>query len=330
MNIEDHPDLQNLRLSKKDEREALAIARAREQEELRRRQQALGMPARSPEQSIGQRYRTRLVVIGVLGLIVAGGVLVAQRARPDVIATAPPTTGTVMTQAPAVDLSQPFVNTPAAGWADGAAGIVSPAPAPVGSYSADHVAAAYDRVRQLLVTSRLDAAVLKGHDVARVLSQLAPNAREQWDLSHPSTQAYLVATRVADGFDLLPVQPKVTGTMSAAQDPQGALVVHTNFLFAYAFAPADPDKINDPLQIVTLDRFEAEYTITDGRWPSAAQGVWVTKVQSSGYAMACGAYRRGELAPGYSEQVMGSGESIDRTRAFDPNSPLPTGSTCPE
>jgi hypothetical protein len=319
MNIDEHPDLQNLRLSGREQRKARAEAR-------RRQRQALGM---APEPSFGQKYRTRLVVIGVLGVIVVFGLLAVDRARPGVTTTSPSTTGTVMAQAPGVDLSQPFLNTPAAGWADGAAGIVPPAPAPAGTYTAEQVGAGYERVRQLLVTARLEPAVLEGHDFERVLSMLAPTARTQFDMSHPSEQAYSIATRIADGFHLLPVAPKVTGSMSAAEDKDGALRIHTNYVFAYAFTPADPDKITDPMDIVTVDRFEADYTITDGRWAAADQGVWSTEVHYFGYSIACEAYERGELAPSYSERAPTTGEPVDRTRAFDPKSPLPTKSTCP-
>lgn len=272
-----------------------------------------------------RRNRTVLVVVGVLAALVAASVALVDRARPD---AAPTVRNTLVAESPSVDLAHPFTGTPAADWADGVAGIAPPAAAPVGSYGADQVAAGFERVRQLLVTERLDPAVLTGHDFGRVLTLLAPRARSEVDLSTPSQNAYLTATRVADGFTLLPVPPKVTGTMSAEQAPDGALVVHTNYVFAYAFAPEDPDEITNPMEIVTVDRFETDYTITDERWTPEDQGVWLTSIQGFGYAMACDAYERGELAPGYSEPPKPGADTMDSTRAFDPDVPIPTTSNC--
>jgi hypothetical protein len=282
------------------------------------------MPA---EPSFPRRHRTALISVGVVAALVVAVVVLRNRAHHGATGSSPSTTNTVMNESVGVDLSQPFLATPAAGWADGAAGIVTLAPAPVGSYTAEQVAAGYGRVRQLLVTERLDPAVLKGHDFERVLTLLAPAARAQVDMSRPSQNAYLTATRIADGFDLLPVEPKVTGTMSAAQAPDGALLIHTNYLFAYAFVPDDPAEITDPMQIVTVDRFEADYTITDDRWVAADRGVWMTTVRGFGYAVACTAYKRGELAPGFSEPRTGV-QADDKKQAFDPNRPIPTTSNC--
>ncbi|WP_189210494.1 hypothetical protein [Actinokineospora fastidiosa] len=40
------------------------------------------------------------------------------------------------------------------------------------------------------------------------------------------------------GIPRPPAEPKVNGRMWAAQDDEGHLVVHTNYVFAYAFLPA--------------------------------------------------------------------------------------------
>jgi len=249
---------------------------------------------------------------------------------PSVTETAPSTTGTVMAQEPGVDLSQPFLDTPAAGWPDGEAGIVVPAATRVGSYSADAVAAGYQRVRQVLITARLDRAVLVGHDVQRYLALLAPDAAAQVgpDLTQPSPDGHYWATRIADGFHLLPVQPKVLGSMWAEQDPDGALLIHTNYVFAYAFDPGDADVV-DAMDIVTVDREDADYTITNGDWAASAQGVWPGAVSAYGYSIACDAYERGELAPAYSERRPGGlGSGLDEKQAFDPKAPMPTADTC--
>jgi len=323
MNIDDHPDLQNIGLSKREQRRARAEAR-------RRQRQAFGMP---PEPTFLRRHRSAVVAVCVLAALVVAGVVLVDRVRPGVTETSPSTTNTVVDRKPGVDLSQPFVGTPAAGWADGEAGIAPPAAVPVGSHTAEQVAAGYERVRQVLVTARLDPAVIEGHDYERYLALLAPNARAQVapDLAGPSSDGYQRATRIADGFHLLPVPPKVTGSMWAEEDADGALLVHTNYVFAYAFDPADPDEVQGPMNIVTVDRFDADYIVTDDQWAVADQGLWPASVSSYGYSIACAAYGRGELAPSLSEYVTGDGaEDVDEKSAFDPKSPMPTTSNCPD
>jgi hypothetical protein len=316
--LNDHPDLANLQLSKREQRKAQAEAR-------RRQRQAFGLP---PEPSFVRRHRTVIVAVVALAVVVVVGAVLLDGSRPGVTESAPSTTNTVRDRSPGVDLSQPFAGTPAAGWADGEAGIVAPAAAPVGSYTAEQVAAAYERVRQVLITARLDRAVLEGHDFERYLSLLAPNART--DMSQPSEDNYLSATRIADGFRLLPVAPKATGSMSAEEDPDGALLIRTDYAFAYAFEPEDPDEITGPMDIVAVDRFEAEYIIYDERWEELDQGLWLGAVQSNSYSMACEASKRGELAPSYSERVPDNGEDIpDEAEMFDPKAPMPTTSNCP-
>ena len=322
MNIDDHPDLRDLQLSKREQRKAQAEAR-------RRQRQAFGMP---PEPSFLRKNRTAVVAVVVLAALVAAGALFMNRARPGVTETSPSTTGTVPEEQPGVDLSQPFLNTPAAGWADGEAGIVPPAAAPVGEYTAEQVAAGYERVRQVLITARLDRAVIEGYDYGRYLALLAPGARGTTDLSRPSQEGSLLATRIAGGFALLPVPPKVTGNMWAEQDPDGALLVHTNYVFAYAFTPSDPDEIQGPMDIVAVERIDADYTITDARWAEEDQGVWPGTASGYTYSMACEAYKGGELAPSYSERLVTTeGEdTLEEETVFDPKSPMPTTSTCPE
>lgn len=284
------------------------------------------------EPGFARRHRGSILAVGVVVALVAVIAVMDWGSGPSVTESSPSTTRTVMEQKPGVDLSQPFLDTPAAGWPDGEAGIVAPAATQVGAYSPEAVAAGYQRVRQVLITARLDRAVLEGHDVQRYLALLAPDAQAQVgpDLTQPSPDGHAWATRIADGFHLLPVQPKVMGSMWAEQDPDGALLIHTSYIFAYAFDPGGAD-IVDAMDIVAVDRQDADYTITDTRWPANAQGLWPGKVQAYGYSIACDAYGRGELAPTYSERHQDStGTEQDEKDAFDPKSLIPTESTCPD
>jgi hypothetical protein len=317
VDIDEHPDLLDLRLSRKDERAARAEAR---------RRQRRGAPVR---RAFPRRYRTPVVAVAALAVLVGAGALLVDRARPGVTETSPSTTGTAVDRTPGVDLSQPFAGTPAAGWADGAAGIVPPAAAPVGAYTAEQVAAAYEQVRQVLVTARLDVAVLEGHDHGRYLALLAPGARASVTADLATPEGYGLVTRIADGFHLLPVPPKVAGAMWAAEAPDGALTVHTDYLFVYAFAPSDPEEVREPMDVVAVSRFAADYSVTDTRWPEADRGVWPADVTSHTYSAACDAADRGELAPSHSDRdVPAEDVAVDEARVFDPESPMPTTSNC--
>jgi hypothetical protein len=291
--------------------------------------QALGM---SREPGFVRKHRGAILAVGVVVALVAVIAVMDRTSGPSVTETSPSTTRTVMEQKPGVDLSQPFLDTPAAGWADGEAGIVAPAPAQVGSYSPEAVAAGYARVRQAVITARLDRAVLEGHDFERYLTLLAPGAQAQIRPHYAPNvpDAYFYTTRVADGFHLLPVQPKVLGGMWAEQDAEGALLIHTNYVFAYAFDPGDAD-IVDVMEMVTVDRMQADYRILNGEWVGADQGLWPGAVQAYGYSVACAAYDKGNLAPAYSEPNLGgTGTADDEKNAFDPKTPIPTTSSCPD
>jgi hypothetical protein len=322
VNIEEHPDLQDLRLSKRDERKARAVARAQAR-------QAFGM-AREP--GFLRRHRGSVLAVGVVAALVVVIAVMDRTGGSGVTESSPSTTQTVMEEKPGVDLSQPFLDTPAAGWANGEAGIVAPAPTQVGSYSPEAVAAGYARARQAVITARLDRAVLEGHDFERYLTLLAPGAQAQIRPDYAPTvpDAYFYTTRVADGFHLLPVQPKVLGGMWAEQDAEGALLIHTNYIFAYAFDPGDAHIVN-VLDMVTVDRMQADYRILDGTWATSDQGLWPGSVQAYGYAVACHAYDKGFLAPAYSEPNWGGagpGTDKDKKNAFDPKASIPTTSTC--
>jgi len=313
--LDDHPDLKNLRLSKDDERAARAAVR-----------QARRVRPTGP--SFLRRHRPKVVAIVALGVVVAVGALLVNGSRRG--ETSQPS-GAAPRTAYGVDVDRPFAGTPAEGWADGEAGIVAPEPAAVGDYPAEAVAAAYTKVRLVLITARLDRSVIEDHDEEKLLALLAPEAQAEprRDFAAHPDKAYAYATRVADGFHLLPAQPKVRGSMRAEQADDGALRVRTNYAFAYAFAPAG--EVAGPLDIVAVDRFEADFAITDDRWPTPSRGVWVEEVEWYGYSIACAAYRRGELAPSYSDRTT-TPEAMDdseKARFFDPTQPMPTTSSCP-
>jgi hypothetical protein len=146
--------------------------------------------------------------------------------------------------------TDPFLGSPADGWADGAAGIVGPAARPAGGFTAAQVAAAYAATRKLLIAAGLDrqtllggppaafarllvaaqrATFLAGLDKRGLAKDGSPLSTRTWVTSFAPGSAALVGTVI-----------KVHGTMSArAVTESGAavLTVDVSYLFAYAVEP---------------------------------------------------------------------------------------------
>lgn len=271
-----------------------------------------------------RRYRNSVIAISVVALCVAALVIFARFWSNT--AFVPPAADND------VDLQHPFVATPAAGWADGAAGIVEPKAATVGPYGEEQVAEAYRQVRQVLIAARLDRAVLEEHDFERFLHLFAPDAQAfmRPEFADPvDSTGY--ATRIPKEFRLLPVEPKVKGEMRALLGEDGELVVRTNYVFAYAFHTDDPARLIDVMDIVAVDRVDADYLIYDEQWEESSQGIWPGEVDGFGYSVACKAYENGYLAPYYSERQVAIGpdtETDDPDEYFDPAHPMVTEGGC--
>lgn len=303
-------------------------------------QEWLKKATRSAERDIRRlrrkgKWRGRVLGALLVAAIAAGGYVMYQRGMfapgpPAPVASAPSTTVTTRVPDVVVDLNQPFVGTPAAGWADGEAGIVAPAAQPIGKHTAGQVADAYAKVRQVVIAARLDRKVIEGRDTERFLDLLAPGTRSDLrpEFADPVKTAAWV-TRIADGFPLLPVPPKVSGQMSATVGEDGSLVVHTDYLVAYAFHTDRPKDLRDVMEIVVVKRSKADYQVIGETWPKSQRGVWLGAHDGFTYSMACGALDKGMLAPWYSEhRVSGPELSREPEAYFDVTQPLSTEDTC--
>ncbi|MCA1655012.1 MAG: hypothetical protein LC635_00760 [Pseudonocardiaceae bacterium] len=244
-----------------------------------------------------------------------------------------PATRASTARAPMFDERRPFDSTPAARWRDGAAGITLPDAEAVSGFSATRVAEATELVRDVLVASRLDPALLVRHDPTEYLALLAPDARRQLvplfgGGREPEVQS--LVSMVADGSPLLPVDPKVSGSMSVRAGDAGELVVHTNFVFAYAFQPASPTRLVDAMNVIVVVRADVDYVLRAGdHWTSSSRGLWYDEASGFAYSIGCDAYRKGFLAPAASERAVtapaGAGEQAS---FFDPTAPLPAAAGC--
>ncbi|MEJ2853626.1 MULTISPECIES: hypothetical protein [unclassified Saccharothrix] len=333
MDIDDignHPDLRDEKWLREVERRARKEAR-RASRRKRRWRARLGSDSPRPVVS-RQRRRTVLAVLTVVAVL--GGAFGAARAgwfdRPE--STAAPSTTTAPGTVLRVDPERPFEGTPAAGWADGEAGIVVPEAQPVGEFSAEQVADAYQRTKEALVASRLDRRAVEGHDVTAFIDLFAEDLRDHLREGFDGTNdpdASTVVTRVAKGQHLLPVEPKVSGTMRAEAGEEGELVVHTNYVVAYAFATALP--VVDPMEIVAVVRTEADYLVRSGdRFRAQSQGLWAGATQGFNYSIACEASKAGFLAPSISEAARRSGDPAEHEPGyyFDHTKPLGTEDGC--
>jgi hypothetical protein len=189
-------------------------------------------------------------------------------------------------------------------------------------------------VRDVLVASRLDHRMIVNHDPATYLGLLAPDARRQLEPlfsggREPEVQS--LVSLVAPGNTLLPVEPKVSGSMSVRSGDAGELVVHTNYVFAYAFEPTAPTRLVNAMNVIVVVRADVDYVLRAGeKWTPDSRGLWYGDAVTFGYSIACDAYEQGFLAP-YTVDGSATGGPGDDSRPdafFDPTAPLPAAGGC--
>jgi len=176
--------------------------------------------------------------------------------------------------------ADPFSGTPADHWADGAAGIVLPAAAPIGPYTKAQVEYAYQTTRELLIAANLDkqtllggaptafadllnslqrATFLSGLNKVGLDKQGHPLSTRLWVMSFPPGDAQLIGSVI-----------KVHGSMyaTAVKDSNGSyeLDVHLDYLFVYPVEP--PHQPADWMRVLNEDQGQVDF----GNW----QGVTAT------------------------------------------------------
>ncbi|QUQ68090.1 hypothetical protein [Kutzneria sp. CA-103260] len=288
--IENHPDLTDQKWLRGAERRARRAARR-----ARRRP--------------GPRW-SRLVIPGVLVLF-CGALIVFYRVGTVQLPESAPTTGAAPTSAHPdptsaeatghVDLTRPFATTPAADWP-------TEVPVPIakatGRFSAAQVDAAYRAVQKTTTEARLDPEVTVRHDNGPYLATLTPGVK----LPDPGSRI----TKIADGYQLLPVPPRVSGGMTSSVDEHGDLVVHANFVYAYAFQPPAHLAPSTPWDIVSVIHENADYAIVDGKpWPSTEKSYF--------YSINCDlTLQQGLLAPQYSGRGGAAPDAEPPQAYYDP------------
>jgi hypothetical protein len=322
--IETHPDLMNPDWQKHAEREAWL-----EVKKNRRRSKR------------GRVRRPWLTVAVALLALISAAVTVKQLhgSGPNGVGTAQaPTTPSVLPRLAPVNLTQPFLNTPAAAWKDGLAGFSMPAASAIGTFSAAQVNDAYDKVTRAVAGGRLDRKTLEGHDTTAYLASFAPNQSKfiKTILDMPDKfRSGGFVTRIADGFHLLPVSPRINGRLSAQPGASsGELIIHAEYIIAYAFDTPHPDQLRGPGDIVAFVRNDENYLLRAGsQFYKADQGLSFGDGTKPGevFSMACAPFKAGYLAPSYSESVItrpGDTSVQDETAIFDLNKPMNIAHGC--
>jgi hypothetical protein len=193
--------------------------------------------------------------------------------------------------------ADPFAGSPAADWADGAAGIVFPAAKPIGPYTTSQVKYAYQTTRQLLVAGFLDSKTLAGGEPAAFESVLA-SAQRVWFEQNlgkkgvdahgvPNSSLAMIMSFSPGSTQLIGNVIKVHGTVSAKPANKGGeeLDVTVDYLFTY---PVEPPHHPEAWTRVVA---EAAWTVAFGNWQgvSSTFAPWVNTNDSSGVSgIVCG------------------------------------------
>ncbi|MFD1663725.1 hypothetical protein ACFSL4_37595, partial [Streptomyces caeni] len=146
-------------------------------------------------------------------------------------------------------LDRPFAGSPAARWADGAAGIVLPKATPVGSLTKAQVAQALRQTKALLVGANIDRKTLLGARPDAALAVIDPQQPGMIDdvkswLRKPDERhdpLLLVSRFDPDEIRLVGDVVKTRGRMTFKAGDHASVIIHADYTFVYPVAPADKD-----------------------------------------------------------------------------------------
>lgn len=202
-------------------------------------------------------------------------------------------------------LQEPFRGSPAAQWADGAAGIELPEATAVGGMSKAQVADALQKTKEFLVAANLDPATLRGERPAAALAILDPRQPEvpgelERSLTHPTADntPVMLFTR----FDPAQVEPvgdvvKVRGSMKAEQGEHGELLVVADYTFVHPMT-----KGGTSVQRTIVRRQITLALLDPARWDTTRGRLQVRKYTAEWSNVACEA-ADGFLRPDFPHDV---------------------------
>jgi hypothetical protein len=230
---------------------------------------------------------------------------------------------------PAIGAANPFQGSPAASYADGAAGIVPPPAKPVGGFSARNVVAAYANTEHLLAASALDRQTLLGGSPDAFAAALGPDERSFFvnNLNNRDVEKrtrWRLVTFAPHTAELVGGTIKVNGTMSAhpgKQDGVRGVGVRFDYLFVYPVQrPGAPRTLERLVARVTGEVF---YYLRSSVMHLRTNDWSVTPTPAR-----CDV-RDGFIHPSYDdsapEKVASSGRPLD---PYDRSNPEPRNGTC--
>lgn len=211
---------------------------------------------------------------------------------------------------------QYFTGSPSLAWADNADGIVAPKAAQVGSFSAAQVADGYARMTKLLAAGNLDATILDGGPVTDFAKLIDPLEKlgsqlEQW-LQTPSRQndpTALVTRFNPKTTRLLGHIVKVNGTMSAAVDKNGDLLITGDYHFVYAVGPATGGGSTSRSVVHRIYQISIS---TPGKYNVTPGTSWIIRYAANVANSACFVYN------GFINPDFGSGGTTTPDKTIDP------------
>lgn len=273
----------------------------------------------------GRRSRPMIAFLATgLVLVLGAGSLTGLRVLGVWAPDAGPAAGPPATPDPTATAAEsPFAGTPAADFAEGAAGIVLPAAEPVGDFTAEEVADALAQVRRALIATRLDPTMLVDHDPDQFIELMAQGQQAALREAFDSASFATFASQLAHSVHLT-AAPRVMGRIAyqaaTAERDVRVLDVVTRFVWTYAFEATD----GEPSQGVVVVRDELvwqmphrEDVLDPGRGLSLSDGA------SRAWGVDCNAYERGLLSP-----ADPTGQDRYPGAAFDPELPLGSAGGC--
>ncbi|NUS73610.1 MAG: hypothetical protein HOQ05_09430 [Corynebacteriales bacterium] len=214
----------------------------------------------------------------------------------------------------------PYGETPAVTYAQGAEGIVVPAPAQVGEWTPEQVADVQERTKNLLITARLDDRVLAG-DTAPYLEQLSESARTFSGEKLETEQALGYITRLAPGYTLAEA-PRVKGAMTVTVGDLNQLVVSADFVWAYALnGPTDEEASKGPGGRVVVVHSQEQYEwYPDKGFLPEDRGLRPGDGSQYVFNMDCELAKEGMIA--LPKTVTNKGKESSTDKVYDPQTPL--------
>lgn len=200
-------------------------------------------------------------------------------------------------------MATPYAGSPAATWADGAAGIVPPAATATGDFSASQVQSALTLSKQFVIDQALVPDVLAdGAPPSAMVALMAPKSTVPAELdswfAHPTSTddpSYL-AVRFDPKTAVLLTTPKVSGTMTYSLIKSGELEVDVSFKVVYALKKPDGSAWTRSIADVG-DKLR--FYNGDGGFQSTTGSVWPYGIGITSYAGTACSFNGGFAEPWY-------------------------------